>query len=207
MQRNTAGAQPLPSRPANRRLCVGSLPLALLVTIGKLLKGPLRGRPPARPCFPISPAGIRPATRPLADRSTPRTQRERANTALLLSVALRPHLQTRAIEIRTLRPAMVSTLVRIDRKFCPLARQQPRKRGALTHAMDMGMGMAPRWFLAMTVDLVSQLDRNDHRPAIANTTFGDHLVGTSLHRRRPAFQQGYFHTALMVEMQMQSRVR
>ena len=73
--------------------------------------------------------------------------------------------------------------------------------------MDMGMGMAPRWFLAVTVDFVTQFDRNDHCPAIANAAFGDHLVGTSLHRRRPAPQHGHLHTAVMVEMQMQSRMR
>jgi hypothetical protein len=175
--------------------CALAHPLALLVTIGKPLRGPLRA---ARL---ISPAGMGPARRP-PGQSIHSLNRTRARKYGFIAKR-RPS----SSEIRALRPATVSTLVRIDRKFCPFARQQARKRGALTHAMDMGMGMAPGWFLAMTVDLVSQLDRNDHRPTIANTAFGDHLVGTSLHRRRPAFQQGYFHTALMVEMQMQSRVR
>ena len=52
--------------------------------------------------------------------------------------------------------------------------------------MDMGMGMAPGRFLAVTVNFVTQVNRNDHCPTIANATFGDHLVGASLHRRRPA---------------------
>jgi hypothetical protein len=73
--------------------------------------------------------------------------------------------------------------------------------------MDMGMGMTPGWFLAVTVDFLTQVDWNDHCPAIANPAFGDHLVSTSLHRGRPALQHGHFHTAVMVEMQMQSRVR
>ena len=73
--------------------------------------------------------------------------------------------------------------------------------------MDMGMGMAPGWFLAMTMDFVTQLDRNDHRPAIANTAFGNDLVGTPLNRRRPALQHCHLHAAVMVEMQMQGCVR
>ena len=73
--------------------------------------------------------------------------------------------------------------------------------------MDMGMGMAPGRFLTMTMDFVTQFDRHDHGPAVANTAFGDDLVGASLHRRRPALQHGHFHAAVMIEMQMQGRVR
>ena len=69
------------------------------------------------------------------------------------------------------------------------------------------MGMASGWFLAMTVDFVSQFNRNDHGPSVANAAFGDDLVGAALHGRRPALQHGHFHAAVMVEMQMQGRVR
>ena len=73
--------------------------------------------------------------------------------------------------------------------------------------MDMRMGMAPGWFLAMTMDFVTQIDRNDHRPAIANTAFGDDLVGTPLNRRRTALQHRPLHAAVMVEMPVQRCVR
>ena len=87
------------------------------------------------------------------------------------------------------------------------ARKQATERSTSAHAMDMGMGMAPGWFLAMTMDFVAQLDRNDHRPTIANPAFGDDLVGAPLYRRRPALQYRHLHTAVMVEMQMQGCVR
>jgi hypothetical protein len=76
-----------------------------------------------------------------------------------------------------------------------------------TRATDMRVRVAMRLLLAVAMNFTRQFDRNHDDTAVPHATLGNHLVGAFLNVRCPPLENRDLHAAVVVEMDVQRRLR